>query len=86
MNVFLLFGEHARELISPETGLNIAKAVCGRADTTVDMQENLKHFNYHMVLNANPASRRKVEEGEYCLRVNENGVDLNRNWDDHWKQ
>ena len=28
-NVFLLFGEHAREMISPETGLNIAKALCG---------------------------------------------------------
>jgi len=26
-----------------------------------------------------------VEAGEYCLRVNENGVDLNRNWDSHWK-
>ena len=84
-NVFLLFGEHAREMISPETGLNIAKALCGQASTTVDVHENLHKFNYHMVLNANPDSRKKVEAGEYCLRVNENGVDLNRNWDDHWE-
>jgi hypothetical protein len=86
MNVFLLFGEHARELISPETGLNIAKALCGKAETTVDIKHNLNHFKYNMIVNANPISRRKVEEGEYCLRVNENGVDLNRNWDDHWEQ
>lgn len=26
-----------------------------------------------------------VEVGLYCNRVNDNGVDLNRNWNDHWK-
>jgi len=39
-----------------------------------------------MILNANPVSRRKVEEGEFCLRVNENKIDLNRNWDAHWEE
>lgn len=34
----------------------------------------------------NPISRMKVEEGDYCLRLNENGVDLNRNYDAHFKQ
>ncbi len=29
-NVFLLFGEHARELISPETGLNLIKTLCNK--------------------------------------------------------
>eukprot|EP01054_Gregarina_sp_Poly1_P008923 Gregarina_sp_Poly_1__8922@NODE_53_length_17536_cov_99_000057_g45_i0_p17_GENE_NODE_53_length_17536_cov_99_000057_g45_i0NODE_53_length_17536_cov_99_000057_g45_i0_p17_ORF_typecomplete_len105_score14_99Peptidase_M14/PF00246_24/3_5e15DUF2817/PF10994_8/0_056DUF2817/PF10994_8/32AstE_AspA/PF04952_14/0_019_NODE_53_length_17536_cov_99_000057_g45_i01240712721 len=28
----------------------------------------------------NPASRRLVDEGEFCIRANGNGVDLNRNW------
>lgn len=37
-----------------------------------------------MILNANPISRSKVEGGEYCLRENENGVDINRNYDAHW--
>ncbi|CAJ1357280.1 unnamed protein product [Effrenium voratum] len=37
-----------------------------------------------MVVNANPGSRRQVEEGDWCLRVNPGGVDLNRNWDEHW--
>ena len=27
----------------------------------------------------------KVEGGDFCLRVNENGVDLNRNWDEKWE-
>ena len=35
-------------------------------------------------MNGNPKSRRKVENGDFCLRVNENGVDLNRNWDEKW--
>jgi hypothetical protein len=26
-----------------------------------------------------------VEAGDFCLRENENGVDLNRNYDAHWK-
>lgn len=39
-----------------------------------------------MILNANPLSRQKVEGGEYCLRENENGVDINRNYDAHWEK
>jgi hypothetical protein len=38
-----------------------------------------------MILNLNPVSRMRVENGEYCLRLNENGVDLNRNYDAHFK-
>lgn len=36
-DIFLLFGEHARELISPETGLNIAKTLCGQVETDLDI-------------------------------------------------
>jgi hypothetical protein len=82
---FLLFGEHARELISSETGLNIVKAMCGKVETTVDVQKTLKNYNFHVVLNANPLSRLEVEKGNYCQRVDENGVDLNRNWNSHWE-
>lgn len=45
----------------------------------------LDNFYIQIIPNANPLSRTRVENGEYCLRVNENGVDLNRNWDSHWK-
>lgn len=37
-----------------------------------------------MVLNANPYSRMKAEQGDFCLRENENGVDINRNYESHW--
>jgi hypothetical protein len=39
-----------------------------------------------MILNGNPLSRTKVEKGDLCLRSDENGVDLNRNWDIHWEK
>ena len=31
-----------------------------------------------MIINANPDSRKEVENGEYCLRMNPNSVDINR--------
>merc|ERR1719261_1169293 len=37
-----------------------------------------------VVLNGNPLSRQKVEVGDYCLRANPEGVDLNRNYDEEW--
>ena len=45
----------------------------------------LDDFELKVILNANPISRSKVETGEYCLRENENGVDINRNYDAHWE-
>jgi len=91
--VFLLFGEHARELISPELGLFFLRLLC--ADTQLEAGEGeLQHkaaqllegrdrVEYLVVVNANPVSRRRVEKGDWCLRVNERGVDLNRNWGVH---
>jgi hypothetical protein len=33
----------------------------------------------------NPNSQRKlVEKGNFCVRVNHNNVDINRNWDYYW--
>jgi len=86
---FILFGEHARELISPESALHFIETLCGQAESEDDVlrkkaQETLKHSEFQVVVNGNPNSRRKVEEGDYCLRVNGQGVDLNRNWDEKW--
>jgi len=39
-----------------------------------------------MIINGNPVSRKNVESGSYCLRANENGVDLNRNWSAFWEK
>lgn len=87
--VFLLFGEHSRELISPESGLHMLKMICGKTATTgmdsqITMAQLLKDNEFQFVLNGNPHSRRNVEKGDFCLRTNPNGVDLNRNWDEMW--
>lgn len=85
--VFILFGEHSRELISPESGLHLVRMLCGEAsEEEVKMaRETLRDSEFELVLNANPRSRLKVEGGEYCLRTNPAGVDLNRNWDEKWQ-
>ncbi|CAK0858870.1 unnamed protein product [Prorocentrum cordatum] len=83
--VFLMFGEHSRELISPESGLRLLKVLCGERDSAGhDIPQILKHSEFEMVLNGNPRSRLKVEDGDFCLRANPDGVDLNRNWDEKW--
>jgi len=82
---FLLFGEHARELISPESGLHFVKTLCGETDLSSRAKEVLQSSEFEIVVNGNPGSRRKVEQGDFCLRVNPDGVDLNRNWDEEWQ-
>lgn len=80
LKVVMVFGEHARELISPETGLAWLKKLCGPEGPQLRQQTS-----FVMVLNANPAGRAMVEGGEYCTRTNENAVDLNRNYGFHWQ-
>merc|ERR1719379_597750 len=83
---FYLFGEHARELISPESGLELVKTLCGQNPTLSDKaRETLKDSEFEIVVNGNPNSRSKVEQGDFCLRVNQDGVYLNRNWDEKWQ-
>jgi len=79
--IVLVFGEHPRELISVESGLDLAQTLCAGGP---DSQAALERANYRLVVNANPESRAKVEGGDYCLRDNPNGVDLNRNFAEGW--
>lgn len=81
---FLLFGEHARELISPESALHFVKTLCGEVGDKERTASVLQDSEFQIVVNGNPASRKRVEQGDYCLRVNPDGVDLNRNWDEEW--
>jgi len=84
--VMILFGEHARELISPETALRMAYDLCGKNSETKELAQKVLQNNViTMIPIANPKGRHSVERGNYCQRVNENGVDLNRNWDSHWE-
>jgi len=85
--VFILFGEHSRELISPESGLRMLQMLCGKTalDSHLEVPSILQDSEFLLVLNGNPSSRTKVEGGDYCLRTNPNGVDLNRNRDEGWQ-
>merc|ERR1719313_2448163 len=79
---FIVFGEHARELISPESGLDLVKNICGKGGNAQRAGAVLDGVDITIVPNANPVSRERVEQGFACKRTNEDGVDLNRNWGD----
>lgn len=79
-----VFGEHARELVSPESSLDLLRTLCGQGSASFHASTILDNVEFTIVPNANPLGRRKVEQGYYCKRTNEDNVDLNRNWgDDH---
>ena len=82
--VFYLFGEHARELVSPETALGLMNDLCSPNPTSVTKSALTKTV-FRIIPNGNPGSRKIVESGQYCLRSNPRGVDLNRNWDASWR-
>lgn len=83
--VAFLFGEHSRELISPESGLMLLKMLCGPSSKSDLVKKALDTSDFQLILNANPISRARVEQGDYCLRDNPRGVDLNRSWDEKWE-
>lgn len=78
----LIFGEHAREVISPESALHFVRALCGEGPEAERASRVLDNVSFTIVPNANPMSRKLVEQGYYCKRTNEDGVDLNRNFGD----
>lgn len=89
-----IFGVHARELVSAESGLDLVRSLCepfGEAELK-RARVALARSNFLIVPNVNPTSRRAVEEGDLCRRGNAHGVDLNRNWetpgghDGSWRQ
>lgn len=84
--LFFLFGEHARELISPETALRVIEDLCGwHEETRAQADTLLAFYDVRIVPVANPLGRARVEAGEFCRRTNEHDVDLNRNWPDHFQ-
>eukprot|EP00746_Dinoflagellata_sp_MGD_P010957 gnl/MRDRNA2_/MRDRNA2_122820_c0_seq1.p1 gnl/MRDRNA2_/MRDRNA2_122820_c0~~gnl/MRDRNA2_/MRDRNA2_122820_c0_seq1.p1 ORF type:complete len:404 (-),score=63.27 gnl/MRDRNA2_/MRDRNA2_122820_c0_seq1:143-1354(-) len=89
LRAFLLFGEHARELVAAESGLDLVRTMCGSTGNAAQQQlaqSVLKRAQVKVVVNANPAGRMQVEAGSWCHRGNGHGVDLNRNWDVHFKE
>jgi hypothetical protein len=86
-NVYILFGEHSRELISPELGLFMIEALCGQHNIYDKFTVNtiLEQNNFLIFPIVNVPGKLAVEKGDFCKRTNENGVDLNRNWNSHFK-
>lgn len=79
-NIFLLAGEHPREMISSETMFGLIKFLCEKKDSGA-ARKLLESNNFRIFVNANPSGRMIVEKGDYCKRTNGNDVDINRNWD-----
>jgi len=95
MKVLMFFGEHARELISPETALRFSQVMCGVTPSGYglpdhDTQAQIDHLLDNCEIEFFPLINRdghgRVVHGQYCARTNSHGVDLNRNWDDHWRR
>jgi len=87
-NVYAIFGEHSRELISPELALYMVETLCGQ-NSLYDrntLNAILDQNRFLIVPVVNVAGKLEVENGNFCKRTNENGVDLNRNWGAHFKK
>lgn len=67
---FWVFNEHARERITGELALELIQSL--------HIIRPMKRITIIPVLNG--WGRKKVEEGDTCLRKNSNGVDTNRNY------
>lgn len=78
--IFILGGEHAREMISPELLFNFIRFLCQSRQGYNLLQKN----NFRIIVNLNTHGRKLVEEGNYCKRTNLHSVDLNRNWNIEW--
>jgi hypothetical protein len=85
--VFMLFGEHSREIISSETSLYLAKALCGKIKgyNNSTIKKILSFSKIYILPVLNIYGRDQVDNGDFCKRTNENDVDLNRNWNSHWE-
>lgn len=88
----LVFGEHARELISPELGLALLSRICAAIAGAVPLTQTDRllaavvgrGLDLTVVPLVNPWGRARVLAGDACRRTNAAGVDLNRNWAAHW--
>ena len=82
-NLFIIAGEHPRELISTELAFYFIKKLFNENSKMFYIFNN---FYIRIIINSNPYGRKRVENGEYCKRSNLNNVDINRNWDIHFKE
>lgn len=79
--VFLLFGEHSRELIAQETGLHFIQGLCAKESLLYGADAVLNKNIFKIVYEANPNGKKILEsQMNFDKRSNGNDVDTNRNW------
>mmetsp|Transcript_7099 Transcript_7099/g.14602 ORF Transcript_7099/g.14602 Transcript_7099/m.14602 type:complete len:487 (-) Transcript_7099:1309-2769(-) len=98
-SMLVVFGEHGRELISSEIALRLVEIACGEykpsAGLSAKEQQNVNRMRVRTVEElsrteitlvpvASRSSRLLAENGNWCERLNERKVDVNRNWDYHF--
>lgn len=80
--VFALFGEHARELISPESAVALMELILtGHAGEAAGKVE----WTIFPVVNYR-GHKRLWKDRRMCLRSTPNGIDLNRDYADHFER
>ena len=92
--IIINFGEHGRELISPEIALRLLDSLCDEQarkrlliayGMSLDIVDTVLHnVVFKIIPVENPRGRQLVESGALCERKNGRGVDPNRNWKVHW--
>ncbi|GMH20510.1 hypothetical protein Nepgr_022351 [Nepenthes gracilis] len=86
--ILLSFGQHGRELITPELAFRILSIISEEAFLPNMEQRSLNDTLDKLVIKVVPIEnlngRKLVEEGDLCERRNGRGVDLNRNWSVDW--
>ena len=90
--IWLNGGQHAREWVGHASVMFVLDYLCKNSDKSVEVAEYLNNFEYVIAPLINPdgyeysrikgnrmwrKNRRRNSDGSY-------GVDLNRNWDEHW--
>ncbi|KAI8474965.1 MAG: Zn-dependent exopeptidase [Monoraphidium minutum] len=91
--LLLDFGQHGREFITSEVGLQFLRtltnstlldAAAGSARRAARLRRILDACAFEILPMENVGGRDLVESGRLCERKNGRGVDTNRNWGVHW--
>eukprot|EP00184_Porphyridium_aerugineum_P005285 CAMPEP_0184702600 /NCGR_PEP_ID=MMETSP0313-20130426/24812_1 /TAXON_ID=2792 /ORGANISM="Porphyridium aerugineum, Strain SAG 1380-2" /LENGTH=531 /DNA_ID=CAMNT_0027163129 /DNA_START=252 /DNA_END=1847 /DNA_ORIENTATION=+ len=89
LRVLAVFGTHGRELVTSEIARYMVKSVCDTSSDSMLFQSwrsQLEDIELVLVPLLNVYGRHQVENGQTCSRLNENNVDINRNFNIFWGQ
>lgn len=82
--IIATFGEHGRERVTSELALRILARYCPLCPQHTTVPPELDTAELILIPVLNEHGRRTVEQGHDCWRLNERGVDLNRNYRYKW--